>query len=225
MVVVVATAVVVFYANREVSGGFFPSFLWYPTRGMEGTDGGERQGGRTADEGENEKKSVLYSLRIRKGKRAPPSWKKKKEVETERRERERKEEEEGRGGERTRERKSNRIAVRSFQLAWHDEGGLVARLLVRSMSSLSFSLSPSSPILLSLFYSSASPSYHLLALFLPLSLAPSRFPALFHRSTPPAALPCCIAHTRHGCLRNPSVILRTPVRGQDYPASCAIARK
>lgn len=40
------------------------------------------------------------------------------------------------------------------------------------------------------------------------------FPALFHRSPPPAALPCCIAHTRHGCLRNPSVILRTNARSR-----------
>ena len=38
------------------------------------------------------------------------------------------------------EKEKSGFRLRSFQLAWHGKGGLVARLLVRSMSSLSFSL-------------------------------------------------------------------------------------
>lgn len=76
--------------------------------------------------------------------------------------------------------------------------------LPRSLPSLhSFSLALIPPFL------PARPFYRLLALSFPRFLS---HPALFRRSPHSAALPCCIAHTRHGCLRNPSVILRTNAR-------------
>lgn len=76
--------------------------------------------------------------------------------------------------------------------------------LPRSLPSLhSFSLALIPPLLPS------RPFYRLLALSFPRFLS---HPALFRRSPHSAALPCCIAHTRHGCLRNPSVILRTNAR-------------
>lgn len=116
------------------------------------------------------------------------------------------------------ERRGESNRDRSFQLAWHDEGGLVARLLVRSMSSLSSSLSL--------------PSLHTLSpsLFIPvpctvsparaLSLASSPLPALFHRNPPHQQRSRAASRTRDtGACEIPlSSCERTPVRGQDYPA-------
>lgn len=125
------------------------------------------------------------------------------------------------------ERKSNRIAVRSFQLAWHDdEGGLVARLLVRSMSSLSSSLSPFPPLFLSRSYPSLPcPPVPSTVSSRSLSLASSRIPLSFV-APPTRQRSRAASRTRDtGACEIPlSSCERTPVRGQDYPAPCAIAK-
>lgn len=102
------------------------------------------------------------------------------------------------------EKEKSGFRLRSFQLAWHGKGGLVARLLVRSMSSLSSSLFlrylsrrfPLSPPFIPTSYSISSP--------------PPSLPSPSPRSLPLSFSPpfvCCIAHTRHGVLLvNPAVI-------------------
>lgn len=100
--------------------------------------------------------------------------------------------------------------LRFFQLAWHGKGGLVARLLVRSMSSLSSSRSSYSCFPRPTPSLSRRPPLPLsLRPPIPSTLLPSPLPRSIVASlsfSPPFV--CCIAHTRHGAglLVNPAVI-------------------
>lgn len=92
------------------------------------------------------------------------------------------------------EKEKSGFKLRSFQLAQHGKGGLVARLLVRSMSSLSSSLFLSTFLVVplsSLFIP------HFLLDFSPSLLLPSPVPRSLPLSFSPLFV-CCIAHTRHG---------------------------
>lgn len=204
MVVVVAAAAVVFCANREVSSGFFPSFLWYPPvlregererRGMEG--GVEERGGRRIPQPcECEKESATSSSRKKKDKAM-------------------------KGG-RERERNSNRFVPSSWPGT--QRRGLVARLLVRSMSPLSSSLFPSLclpyPRVPPPFLSSSPRARLFLSLLLlaprslsslpPTSSSRSRAASRTHETRVPAKSLCHLANAR-------------PRRGV-YPAPCAIAK-
>lgn len=131
-------------------------------------------------------------------------WEKKKEKQKCRRKRDR-------GRERETEQ-SDRSSLLPAGLA---RRGRPCRAAARSVNVFSFFLALSFPSCSShfLFLSPSSPSSPSIvssrSLHFALSHAPLAPRSLSSLAPHQPALPCCIAHTRHGCLRNPSVILRT----------------